>query len=50
MTIRFKCKIVREGIVDTRKYRYVYRDGKIHRIELSKLDTVGAIDGWEEVK
>lgn len=50
MTIRFKCKIVCEDIVDTRKYRYVYRNGKIYRIELSKLDTTAAIDGWEEVK
>lgn len=50
MTIRFKSRILREGIVDTRKYRYVYRDGKIYRIELSKLDTTAAIDGWEEAK
>lgn len=50
MTIRFKCKIIREGIVDTRKYRYVYNDGNFYRIELEKLDTTAAIDGWEEVK
>lgn len=49
MTLRFKCKVVREGIVDTRKYRYVYRDGKILRIELQKLDTVAALTDWVEV-
>jgi len=49
MTLKFKCKIVREGIVDTKKYRYVYRDGEIYRIELSKLDTTAAIDGWVKV-
>lgn len=50
MTIEFKHRIIREGIVDTKKYRYVYRDGKIYRIELEKLDTTAAINGWKEVK
>lgn len=38
-----------EGIVDTRKYRYKLSDGVVLRIELSKLNTTEAIDGWEFV-
>ncbi len=50
---KFEERVIREGIVDTRQYRYMYKVGfnaKIIRIELSKLDTTDAIGGWELVK
>lgn len=44
-------RIIKERIVDTDKYRYVAKDcgdhAEIRRIELTKLDTTYAIDGWE---
>lgn len=40
--------------VDTEKYRYIAKDCgdhlEIRRIELVKLDTTDAIDGWELVE
>lgn len=42
-------KVVREGIVDTKKYRYIMRGAKIFRLPISCLDTTQAIDGWEIV-
>lgn len=55
MTKDFERKVIREGMVDTKKYRYVYEsstDGVyIRRIERKYLDTTVAIDGgWEIVK
>lgn len=54
MTKAFENRIIREGIVDTRKYRYVTRDYQdtiaIYRLPLELLDTTAAIDGWELVK
>lgn len=53
MTIKFFGRVMREGVVDTRKYRYVLRtrcEGDyIERIALNDLDTVAALDGWEIV-
>lgn len=47
-------RIMEEGIVDTEKYRYIAKDCgdhlEIRRIELDKLDTTYAIDGWELVE
>lgn len=47
-------RIMRAGIVDTKKYRYVYADERCHayikRIPLECLDTPAAIDKWEIVK
>lgn len=47
-------RIIREGAVDTDKYRYLYeadnKGARIKRIELDKLDTTAARDGWEVVK
>ena len=49
MKNEFIAKVIREGIVDTDKYRYVFKDGNILRLPLSYLDTTKAIDGWEVV-
>lgn len=56
MTKAFKARVNREGIVDTKKYRYAtYQDmnagglWKIRRIELNKLDTTAAYTDWEDV-
>lgn len=47
-------RIIREGIVDTQKYRYIYAYEGCHayikRIPLKYLDTPAAIDKWEIVK
>lgn len=54
MTKSFFERIMREGTVDTRIYRYylVCRAdrGYIERIELDKLDTTAALTDWEIVK
>lgn len=59
MTNSFLARLIHEGIVDTRVYRYVYRAGYdaqghpcgvIRRIRLTALDTTDAIDGWETVR
>lgn len=54
MIKNFENRVVREGIVDTKKYRYCCKDyaGKreIQRLPLTALDTTAAIDGWEIVK
>ncbi len=57
MTEKFMQKVLREGIVDTKKYRYVRRDVtglknqwiEIRRLPIADLDTTAAIDGWETV-
>ena len=50
MTKAFENRVNREGIVDTKNYRYYARDNKIIRIELDKLDTTAALTDWETVK
>ena len=50
MTKNFEARVIREIIVDTRKYRYTERDGSIYRIELDKLDTTAALHDWELIK
>ena len=54
MTNKFVKKVKLYGIVDTRKYRYVYRnDGAsawIERLPIIWLDTTRAINEWEIVK
>lgn len=51
---KFIEKVIREGAVDTRKYRYAYcvewGYASIRRIERRLLGTTAAIDGWETVK
>lgn len=55
MTIKaMRNKVIREGgAYDTKKYRYIIdaRDGKLKRVELSKLDTTAMLDKnvWEVV-
>ena len=54
MTKKFIKKVKLYGVVDTRKYRYVYRnDGTsawIDRLPIIWLDTTHAINKWETVK
>lgn len=49
----FARRVVREGIVDTKKYRYVTKeetDGiAIYRIPVEMLDTTVALGDWELV-
>lgn len=55
MTGKFLRKVYREGIVDTRKYRYILRGREIMRIAIDALDTIAALsdksdinpNGWE---
>lgn len=53
MKVDFIHKVLFMGSVDTKKYRYVAKDCgdfiQIRRIELDKLDTVSALDGWSVV-
>lgn len=49
MKNEFIAKVIREGIVDTNKYRYIFKDGNILRLPLSYLGTTKAIDGREIV-
>lgn len=54
MTKKFIGKVKLYGVVDTRKYRYVYHANSIsawiERLPIDWLDTTRAIDGWETVK
>lgn len=54
MTRTFERKVINNGIIDTRNYRYIYVAGNIFacikRLPLELLDTTAAIDGWETVK
>lgn len=54
MTKEFLKKVIKEKIVDTPKYRYVYQPypdrAEIQRLPIDCLDTTDAIDGWEIVK
>ena len=49
----FIAKVIRESIVDTRKYRYVHKEYCYHecimRLPIEYLGTTKAIDGWEIV-
>ena len=54
MTKAFREKILKNGTVDTKNYRYhvaQYPDHcEIRRIRLEYLDTTAAIDGWKIVE
>lgn len=54
MKKRFENKVIRHGMVDTKKYRYILRTtfngDVIERIPIEYLDTTMAINGWEIVK
>ena len=45
----FIAKVVNYAIVDTRKYRYHFIDGKIRRLPIDDLDTTNALTNWEIV-
>lgn len=47
MTRKFKIRVMTGGIVDTKKYRYVYVGGKIQRLKIEYLDTTAALTEWE---
>lgn len=46
-------KVIRNGSVDTRNYRYIVKEFsdrlEVQRLPLSSLDTTDAINGWETV-
>ena len=54
MKKEFVKKVMRELIVDTRKYRYICVDccdrSEIRRLPLEYLDRTAALDGWETVQ
>ena len=58
MKKELRTRIINEGVVDTRNYRYRtivrsdldYQWLEIVRIRLEHLDTTAAIDGWETVE
>ena len=54
MKKEFVEKVMRELIVDTRKYRYIFADccdrSEIRRLPLEYLDRTAALDGWETVQ
>lgn len=54
MTNDFIRRILNEGIVDTKEYRYALNDCghkmQIRRLPISSLDTTQALDGWEVLK
>ena len=51
MTQSFINRVMRERIVDTRKYRYIFdsNNGQIQRIPIKYLDTTAALADWETV-
>ncbi len=54
MNKAFMHKVINNGVVDTRKYRYIYeivgKRGIIKRLALSDLDTTEALTGWMVVR
>lgn len=58
MNSNFYNRVIREQIVDTKKYRYIAKEcngadeqwTEIRRLPIESLDTTAAIDGWETVK
>lgn len=54
MTKMFREKVLNNGTVDTKTYRYrLVECGshcEIRRIRIDYLDTTAAIDGWETVE
>ena len=57
MTKNFIAKVLREGMVDTRNYRYLAEAESsateqwhvIKRVPMADLGTTAAIDGWEVI-
>ena len=44
-------KVIEQGIVDTKLFRYIYESNtnEIKRLSIKDLDTTNAIDNWETV-
>lgn len=57
MTKEFVAKVLNQGCVDTRTYRYIVKEvhdaenqwQRILRLPISELGTTSALDGWEVV-
>lgn len=53
MKKEFLVRVLHEGVVDTRKYRYIVNDSGadivVKRLPIEDLDTTAAIDGWETI-
>ena len=54
MKKEFIDKVIKNGVVDTKKYRYIYsvsaEKAEIRRIAIDLLDTTATINSWEVVK
>ena len=54
MTKAFRDKVLRNGSVDTKTYRYRVVEcgdhGEIRRLRIEYLDTAAALDSWETVE
>ena len=54
MNAKFIDKVIREGFVDTKNYRYVCRVDKtsavVSRLPINRLDTTAALEPWEVVE
>lgn len=58
MTKDFEARLMRERMIDTKKYRYIITEehdtekqwAEIKRLPISELDTTSAICGWETIK
>lgn len=57
MTKQFIDRVINEGMVDTKDYRYTVKEvmgknglvNQIQRLPIDYLGTTAAIDGWETV-
>jgi len=49
MKKEFLNKVLKEGAVDTKNYRYISRNDGIYRIKLEYLNTTAAYTEWEKV-
>lgn len=54
MTKMFREKVLQNGTVDTKAYRYRFVEcgdhGEIRRVRVEYLGTTAALDGWETVE
>lgn len=54
MTKMFRAKVLQNGTVDTKTYRYRVFEcvdhGEIRRVRIEYLGTTAALDGWETVE
>ena len=54
MTKMFREKVLQNGTVDTKTYRYRFVEcvdhGEIRRVRIEYLGTTASLDGWETVE